>query len=371
MTEYSGFARTKLLRLQENLEEDLASVGLKSVLAGVSQDYAVIAQKAGDAESLGLFDHVFAEEYGVSLDFLAQQYDARIRETIQSIEIRLNEGLEKELLIGDKLKQLQDDSSRLAEEVKSAILNEFNVKFTTVEKRLDEVLSSQNEFINKQVSIYKKSIEDLQVDYKKSIEELQAELQAVSSRNNYLEGLKNELQAQEEKNNSIQHQLNESLSNAHNWYLRAIDYQGQIEKLKGSSSWKVTAPLRYMALKFDTAGEAEVSFPRKFIVITKKLARNILVKTMRGVINNSEYKRHAKSFLVRYPSLYNKLVNIAYGAGLVGGNNFVNKPSVTVPFNPNSFIQGLEPDDSDLSESAKIYYQRLKKAIQENSEEAR
>lgn len=76
LTEYAGFARSKLLRLQEVEGLDKASdIKLLTVLEGVSPDYAIVAQKKGDATQVGLFDEVFSTDYGVGLGKLAQRYE--------------------------------------------------------------------------------------------------------------------------------------------------------------------------------------------------------------------------------------------------------------------------------------------------------
>lgn len=74
--EYYGFARVKVLRLQE--PPVLARGGapeLLDVLKGVSPDYAVIAQKLGDADLLAATDALFQDEYGLTLEALARRYD--------------------------------------------------------------------------------------------------------------------------------------------------------------------------------------------------------------------------------------------------------------------------------------------------------
>jgi len=77
--EYYGFVRIKILRIQESKGLSTnASPTLNDVLAGASPDYAVIAQKTAPAETLGLFDEAFNQEYGLLLDTLAERYDASI-----------------------------------------------------------------------------------------------------------------------------------------------------------------------------------------------------------------------------------------------------------------------------------------------------
>ena len=80
LAEYHGFARNKVLRLQET--ESTAgdqSPTLWDVLAGASPDYAVVAQKGGAAEDLARFDDAFDREYGLSLESLAVRHEAHAR----------------------------------------------------------------------------------------------------------------------------------------------------------------------------------------------------------------------------------------------------------------------------------------------------
>ena len=95
LTGYFGFARAKVLGVQESLalREEHGPTSLFAVLSGVSPDYAVIAQKGGDAAALASFDGVFTKEYGLTLEALANRYqerfDAMERKT-QLLEARLN-----------------------------------------------------------------------------------------------------------------------------------------------------------------------------------------------------------------------------------------------------------------------------------------
>ena len=80
LTDYFGFARSKLLRLQEPapLRDELTPVSLFNVLSAVSPDYAVIAQKQAEANTLASFDVLFNQTYGLSLDVLAIRYQSHI-----------------------------------------------------------------------------------------------------------------------------------------------------------------------------------------------------------------------------------------------------------------------------------------------------
>lgn len=89
LPEYYGFARTKILRLQELTEHAAgASPTLYDVLTGASPDYAVIAQKTAPEETLALFDEPFEREYGLSFDTLAERYDASMGSRVAQVEAR-------------------------------------------------------------------------------------------------------------------------------------------------------------------------------------------------------------------------------------------------------------------------------------------
>jgi O-antigen chain-terminating methyltransferase len=74
--EHAGFARQRIVRLQEDphLHTD-SQVGLITVLAGVSPDYGVVAQKAAEAEALAPFDAAFDAPWGITLGQLALRYE--------------------------------------------------------------------------------------------------------------------------------------------------------------------------------------------------------------------------------------------------------------------------------------------------------
>ncbi len=79
VAEYSGFARVKVLRLQEppDILERQALV-LSDVFAGVSPDYAVVAQKGGNESLVDALAAAFDEEFGVGLETLVSRYDLSV-----------------------------------------------------------------------------------------------------------------------------------------------------------------------------------------------------------------------------------------------------------------------------------------------------
>jgi len=76
LPEYYGFARVKVIRLQEDKSlAGKARTSLRDVLGGVSPDYAVVAQKAADAPLLDCTSDAFAKEYGLTLDVVVEKFD--------------------------------------------------------------------------------------------------------------------------------------------------------------------------------------------------------------------------------------------------------------------------------------------------------
>lgn len=86
VTEYGGFPRHKVVRLQEDaaLRGD-APIGLINVLDGVSPDYAVVAQKDAPAAVLAPFAPAFAADYGLALGTLAQRFEQRLMDRDQAL----------------------------------------------------------------------------------------------------------------------------------------------------------------------------------------------------------------------------------------------------------------------------------------------
>ena len=91
LMEHSGFARTKLLRLQEpEALRNTSQVSLINVISGSSPDYAIVAQKAAPEGDLAVFNSAFEQEYGLSIDTLAQRYDDHFNGALQSLTQRMD-----------------------------------------------------------------------------------------------------------------------------------------------------------------------------------------------------------------------------------------------------------------------------------------
>jgi 2-polyprenyl-3-methyl-5-hydroxy-6-metoxy-1,4-benzoquinol methylase len=91
LTEYAGFSRFKLLRLQEPKNQDLVNnIKLISVLNGVSQDYSIVAQKQGDSTQTALFDRVYSINYGIGLEDIAERYENNLNKNLTELKNRVD-----------------------------------------------------------------------------------------------------------------------------------------------------------------------------------------------------------------------------------------------------------------------------------------
>lgn len=78
VVEFHGFGRRRVVRLQEPVQlAEPAAVALLNVLNAVSPDYSVVAQKAAPEPVAQQFDHAFSLPFGLTLDALAERYDAQ------------------------------------------------------------------------------------------------------------------------------------------------------------------------------------------------------------------------------------------------------------------------------------------------------
>jgi O-antigen chain-terminating methyltransferase len=193
LVEHLGFARWKLLRLQEpaELHSPDRVIDLMSVLAGVSPDYSIIGQKGAEADVMEAFEIPFAVSHGISLAELAERYDTGIRDRLHELEGRLEQMIDARLVIhaaanADLPTGSSADPSAPLDHPERRNMEPFNQMLAISEKLQEAQLTSH----------------------------------------------------------ALQQQLDSSLSNAHCWYLRAMAAEAEIEALRASASWRVTAPWR-------------------------------------------------------------------------------------------------------------------------------
>lgn len=91
LPEYYGYKRIKILRLQESSElKTKERINLIDVIAGVSPDYSIVAQKNANNEILLNFEEPFSKSYGIDLSEIANRYDKKIEFSISTLLEYLN-----------------------------------------------------------------------------------------------------------------------------------------------------------------------------------------------------------------------------------------------------------------------------------------
>lgn len=291
LTEHAGFSRSKILRLQEAPHlRDAQDVGLLQVLEGVSPDYAVVAQKSGNEEHLALFDALFDKKYGVSLQSLAKRFDSRWETWARDI------GMQKEKI-----------DSRIKSENAG-----FFEKVELLEKRIEELesgFSHQNNLqplITKNIELeqYKWDLEKKLDDANQVCAEKERQLNQLKAHIHSIEEEKSAYQNELEENKielgKAQKQLNESLGNAHNWYLRASDAEGQLHAILNSRSWRVTLPLRITT----EAVRKILIYPWRLF---KSPVRWILRHAMFFLLNRIWLRSFLTNKLRNFPRVYSRL----------------------------------------------------------------
>ncbi|MBN6109990.1 methyltransferase domain-containing protein [Xanthomonas bonasiae] len=104
---------------------------------------------------------------------------------------------------------------------------------------------------------------------------------------------------------SLRAKLDESLSNAHSWFVRASERDAQLKKLVASRSWRLTRPLRF--------GVRAVQSPRQ-------TARRILLAVMHRAVARPRLMRAIKPLLRGLPAFRGRLRMMAIQNGIVAAS---------------------------------------------------
>jgi SAM-dependent methyltransferase len=213
LAEHAGFAKSKIVRLQEraDLRDESTSLGLWEVLAGTSPDYAIVGQKQASPEQLEGFAAVFDAAYGVSLDQLAVRYDQALERRLKGIEGELVAARD-EFVTRDGLQALMD-----------RIHGQHTDQLVLLQDRFSQEVDAQQQRFNQSILSLQQHCAGLQTSL-------------TNVQKNHSDAI-----AQTEH---VRQELNASLGNAHHWYLRAIAYEQQLQAVHSSTSWRITAPMR-------------------------------------------------------------------------------------------------------------------------------
>ncbi|MEN5031807.1 class I SAM-dependent methyltransferase [Pseudomonas sp. Ps21-P2] len=222
LTEFSGFERSKLLRLQEEarLHDPATPVDLITALGSSSPDYAIVAQKKAADSVMSLFDEPFAQIFGITPGELAARYD-------QSIETRFQ-------AVGAQVAELTSTSEKFLETIAeiTAELGDTKYKNGYLEYH-NGLLTSRNEALEQQNFALVEEHLTVSDENKKLIAE-HADLEAV------IQDLRSMVQNLQDGTHDLQAQLDGIALDRHNM-------AANLNAVVQSTSWKITQPLRRLS----------------------------------------------------------------------------------------------------------------------------
>ncbi|HRD65761.1 MAG TPA: hypothetical protein PKY50_06355, partial [Candidatus Competibacter sp.] len=163
-----------------------------------------------------------------------------------------------------------------------------------------------------------------------------------------------------------QKRIDELGGNSHHWWLQACALETERNALRQSWSWRITAPVRWVG-DFTIYGTS--AFRRganQLVHISVNTFRYPLTGLMRIVLNKPILSAKINRFLLRYPSLHQRLLGIAQQGGVIPGAPSYRPPSAR---NIESWQQTTPSEFSQLTSRARRIYCGLKTAIDNRRKE--
>jgi len=387
LAEHSGFARAKIVRLQERdeLRNEGQSIGIWDVISGTSPDYAVVGQNPACTEQLEAFASAFDAAYGVALDQLAMRYDHALELRLNAIESKIAQGPDQEaqgqfvtypglqdalerihIHHAEQLKLLHDNFQHAADvhedrfnQASRAQEQRFHDLVIAQEQRFsDAVVAQEQRFVEAAAAQEQRLIESSVVQEQRFSQEVEVYQhrfsESVIDLQQRCTQLQNSLaEAHLHHSNAVQEldqvrtELNASLGHAHHWYLRAVAYEQQLQEMQRSTFWRVTSPARWSVHTVRTAPGAAVG-------VVRGSGRKVLGAAVQFVLARPMLHQRLNNALKRSPRLYMALKSVVHNHGMM----------------PDAALASSLPSDSSvpahlegLSVEARQIYHDLKKAI--------
>ncbi|MEK7888715.1 methyltransferase domain-containing protein [Burkholderia contaminans] len=270
VAEHAGFDRVKVVRLQEPevLHDAETKVHLLNILGSVSPDYAIVAQKAAGSTQ-GAFDAAFDADYGLTIDVLADRYETRLASNLSHVDARVERAEEALRLSAERWSELVDRLQTVTEQLKSA-----EERYQRVEER-NRLADERRQLVDERSQL---------VEERNQLVEERNQL--VDGERQHIERQVRELQARLEQAEAMMHQAN-----------------AQLHAMYHSTSWKITRPLRIVALVLKGQGKT----------VFKAGLKRLIQQTARFGDKHPSFRRFAVSVLNRFPGLKQRLIPVVSG----------------------------------------------------------
>ena len=296
LPEHYGYERVKILRLQESSELfDNNKLTLVNVLAGVSPDYAVVAQKAGGKEIMAATEAAFATEFGLTLDYLAGKYDQQVKALTQQAIDRAAQA--------ETIAQQAIDRAAQAETIAQQAIDRTAQAETIAQQAIDR--AAQAETIAQQA-----------IDRTAQAETI---AQQAIDRTAQAETI-----AQQAIDKAVQAENRASQAES-----MAQGMATQLSAVYSSTSWVLTKPLR--GCKRMAGGDFSI-FGRvtaRCVLKTKQALRPIVSSSISYVLRSPTVHLRLYSLVQHFPRLHQRLRRIAINTGILDNDRHAFSPLST------------------------------------------
>jgi len=149
LSEYYGFGRTKILRLQESSElRNSDDASFLDIISGVSPDYSIIAQKKAPLEQMELFNQEFEHEYGLTLNNLVKKHDYSLSQHFSNLETRVSKVNQKLRKIEYRFSEMDEKSEERVRKLEAELEKKFHLKIQEIESKTCQMEEAFNAIHN-------------------------------------------------------------------------------------------------------------------------------------------------------------------------------------------------------------------------------